>query len=319
MKAVRTALFIYLTAFLLMLVGCGQKLRPDPSLAAITANYPTAEFRACGKLHHGLGICVLREGADLASVQLKLQGYHSGEFKIDSEGCSAGPEQIRYSKNKTYSVPLTGKAAKSCVISMTVSPTYDNQKNSGIKVHGFRGHLYVKVIKEGDEIQTYLLRESGNWKRFWKIATGEVEDVRVFATGCGLTIDKKIKPSEEDTSISIPLHSLISDLNKTCVIEGVIQGKVYKDLLLTVLVAQYESAYVPLAEPVVEIKNGKISIEASESVSIISVGDDYQIASKATFGPDLKKSFTVRLLTVKGRSLVGEWNPSTKEVVWVRY
>lgn len=318
MKAVRTALFVYLAAFLLVMSGCGQKLRPDPSLSSIAANYPTAEFRACGKLHHGLGVCVVREGSELSAVQLKLQGYHSGEFKVDSVGCETGPEQIRYSKNKLYEVPLSGKAEKSCVVSMTVSPTYDNQKKSGIKVHGFRGHFYLKVIKEGEEIQTNLLRESGNWKKFWKIPTGEVEEVRVFATGCGLTIDKKFTPSE-DTSISLPMHSLTGDLNKTCVIEGVIQGHVYKDLLFTALVAQYESAFVPLAEPVIEIKNGKLSVEANESVSIISVGDDYQITTKATFSPDLKKTFTVRLLTVKGRSLIGEWNPQTKEVVWVRF
>ncbi len=312
----KAAIFLHLAAMLLVFTGCSGKLRPDSSLAAITAGYPTAEFQACGRLHNGLGLCVIEEGTSISSISLKVQGYDAGEIKIDSNDCTFMSTPIKYSKNALVPVALKDNGSKFCVVTMTVSPSYESANQNGIKIHGFRGHLYVKTIKKGEDIETTFFKESGNWKKLWNIKTGEVAPVRLFSKGCGITVDKKVTP-KEDTSIDIHLQNHVGPQNQTCVVEGVVQGEVYKDLLLTVLVSQYESAFVPLAPPTVSVEKGKITLEASDSVSVISVGNEYTFQTKATFKVDLSKTFIVRALTVKGRSAIGQWDPKKQAVVWL--
>lgn len=294
----------------------GVKIKPDPSpLSAIQANYPTAEFNACGKLWHGLGVCSIVRGKSLSSLNFSIQGYYEGSVRIDSKDCEIS-KTVSYKNNGRINGGLSGTADKSCVVTFTVSPTYPKQQDSTIVVSGFRGSLRVKVLEPKDEWEGTFFRFPVGGNKTWDFSIGETNAVNVYMTGCGKEFNKQIKPSSSGR-IKVPIHEAVLNKQQTCVIEGVVQSPEFDDLLFTVHVARYASTFNPLPEPIDTFDGKKLTIKADNAVSIVSVGDKYEISNEGEFAINSTLSYTVRAITTKGRSALGVWSPSKKEVVWI--
>lgn len=310
---------IYLSAFVLAsLVGCANKLRPDSSsLSAIDANFPAAEFEACGKLWHGLGVCAIEEGRPLEDLGFKIQGYYQGSVRVDSADCSVDGV-YSYNDNSKIENIVSGSASKSCVITFTVSPEYPKQDKQDLVVSGFRGHLRIKVVKPKTATALYVFRQPQTFKKMWKINVHEKNPVMFYTRGCGNSTDIELTP-DKDGFIEYPLEKILSGKMQTCVIEAVVQSKIYKDLVISALVSSYADVFTPLPIPVLDFKQGKLTlgIDADPATSVLSVGNEYKFGYQETFKlPDSEKKI-VRVLTVKGRSVLGIFDPSTGGVQWI--
>lgn len=310
---------IYFSALVLIsLTGCANKLRPDPSgLTAIDANFPAAEFEACGKLWHGLGICAIEEGKSLESLDLKIQGYYQGSVRVDSADCSVSGV-YGYNNNSKIENILAGPATRSCVVTFTLSPEYPKQDKQDIVVSGFRGHLRVKVVKPKTATSLFVFRQPQTFKKMWRINVRETNPVMLRTRGCGNPTDVELVPDAKGF-IEYPLENILSGNIQTCVIEAVVQSQVYKDLVISAIVSSHADVFTPLPIPVLDFKQGKLtlSIDADPATSILSVGDDYKFGYQETFKlPDTQKKI-VRVLTVKGRAVLGVFDPSTGGVQWI--
>jgi len=73
-----------------------------------------------------------------------------------------------------------------------------------------------------------------------------------------------------------------------------------------------------LSTPSVHVGKKKITVTASESVSIISLDNEYKIKQKAKFKFKHDQSHILRLLTVKGRSVLGLWDINNQRFRWIQ-
>jgi len=323
MKGIRLFWSILILGFLsLIIVGC-TSLRPDPSIPALKVGYPSLEFRACNKVWHGIGICSLDSGDYYDRVSFQVQGYYSGTGKIFSNNCQID-QTFSYSDHELISIPINGQAEKNCLISVTLSPKYPKQDNSGIAVYSFRGHLAIK-IKKDEQWSNAVKKVTGNWKLNHKIDLGGGDEVRVVARGCGVAYDKPLKV--KDGILTVPIHEAVKIENKgLCVLEGVVIDPEYEDVLFTAVIAQYrtklpadedwyESTFSQLATAGLKFKKrDKIEITAPSVVSVISLDNQYRMTIKKKFKFDKNQDHIVRIFTVKGRSSISIWK--AEEQAW---
>lgn len=295
-------------------MGCGHSLHPDTEkLSAIGGGYPTAEFTACGGLWHGVGICVVEEGSDLEDIDFAIQGYYAGSVRIDSGQCGITDTRI-YRDNQQIKNILHGEATRSCVLTFTVSPEYPGQKNSEIVTSSFRGHLRLKVIPKGQYIKSAVFRIPETFHKTWSFGVGEEGPVEVYFEGCGISYHKQFTPGANHR-VSVPLEDLFSGTARTCVLEGVVRSKKYKDLLLTAIVAVYSDAFNLVPLPLIEYKNQRLKVVADPAVAVLSVGSEYVLDNQHSF--KVSRKSIIRMLTVKGRSNLGIFDPATGSVEWI--
>lgn len=306
--------FIFLALFL-AISGCAGKLRPDASpLSAVQGEYPTAEFRACGSLWHGLGICAVEKGAALSDIGFEVQGYYKGTVKVDSGDCA-----VNFSETYVDSEPVgnivNGRATKSCILTMTVSPEYPEQQNTDVVVSGFRGHLIIKVVDNKEDVFIATVRQPETFNSAISIDVSESDEVEVYLSGCGKTYTKIQKPDESGV-IHINSDLLLSGKPRLCVLDGFVRSKVFKDLIVTIPVAIHYDVFNILPLPKTNFSKGKLSVEADDAVGILSVGSEYKLTNAATF--KVKNGDIVRALTTKGRSVIGVFNKDTESVLWIQ-
>lgn len=308
-----------------LLLGCaGKLLKEDPVIPAIKANYPTLEFGACGELFHGLGTCYLREGEAHNSVNLKIQGYYRGTGRVFSNNCAVD-QTFTYTENELISVNLPQlEPGRSCLVSMVLSPEYPPEWRSGISVYSLKGLLAIRIQKGNERWGGFLRKLTGNFKSQVDIPVGPHKEARVVIRGCGVKYDKVITLDKEIAHIQLS-EAIVSQIGD-CVVEGVILTSDI-DRTFTGLIAQYattlpldpewrEYGFIPLAIPKVDVSDSSIKIEGPDSVSVISVNDKYKVTSKASFSFDRNKINIVRLITVKGRTVLGVWDPKAQSFKW---
>ena len=297
----RMSRIVFLAVFL---SGCGHNLRPDTSLPSIQANYPTAEFRACGKVWHGLGACEILEGEPLDRVDLKIQGYYKGTVRIVSADCQID-DTFRYDNNALIHYSIAGSGSKSCVVSFVVSPEYPNEATSAIVIHSLKGYLFVRVSKPDEHWEFYRARvpESGVGHLVMPLELNQ--PARVLASGCGMKFDRVVQP--EGGNIVLSYSDIIGPITvKGCILQGLlIDGAVQR--FFTAMVWGYDKRYVPLATPVVSEDGGKIRVDGGSEVSVVSLDALYRISNKGSFKFDKTKNHVLRILTVAGRSKLGIW------------
>lgn len=303
----------------LVLTSCGGKLRPDnASISAIDAGYPTVEFQACGKVWNGVGVCKIKEGDLYDGVNLKIQGYGegTGTIRVDAKNCELG-DTFNYSKSQLVPIKINGRAGKNCLVTFVVAPKYKNQDKSGIVVYPLRGHLAIKVVRDQDDWEGYTLKRTGSWIYNYKVWIGGEGSVRVKMTGCGNTFDQDLPLVQGE--VTIPVHRATSYNNvQTCVIEGIVVSPKYQDLFFTFVLVQYSGRYAVIPKPIMEVKGSKVTIKADANVSVVSIGNEYVLSNEADFKFDSSKPVMARALTVKGRNIIGQWNPKNKEWVWIQ-
>lgn len=321
--------FLSLALLTLSIFGCAQyQLKEDPVIPAAIAGYPTLEFRACGKLFHGLGTCYLNRGEAFDSVELKVQGYYSGTGRIFSQACRLDKTFV-YKDSELMRIELpNSEPEKNCAVNITLSPEYPKEWRSGIEVYSMTGVLAVR-LQDGDETwQGETRRLTGNWKSNLHLSLGPNNTKpRVAIRGCGINFDKVFTAAEGE--LYIPLEQAVKKEERgLCIAEGVALTPA-GDFTFSVLIAQYATelpndikwkgyGFGPLAIPVVELSSSKIKLTGSDQVSVVSVDNDYKVASKGSFSFNKKESHVIRLITVKGRTVLGTWEPGDQEVQWVQ-
>jgi hypothetical protein len=308
-----------LTVFLLAITfsACGQaQIKPDPSLPAVEANYPTAEFYACGQHFHGLGICRVDPSQSLDQIDFKIQGYYQGTIRVYSTNSTSTcdfDEVISYVGNQLISVSIPGIASPGCTVGFVVSPSYPNQENQDIVVRSFVGFLRIRGVEtktswHGDVIGVV---ESGKAKI--SIPTSDAGQVSVAVEGCGISVRKTVTISA--AAVNFTLDDLgIASFPRNCVLEGVILGK--QQIVFSEFVSIYSKNFVPLAVPAISVAAGKIYINADDAVSVLSLDDLFTIDSSWSVSFDSTEPHILRALTAAGRSVIGDYDPLTQRWTW---
>lgn len=306
----------------ILVMGCGAHLRVDPVLPAIEANYPTAEILACGMRWHGLGACAITKGNPYTDIDLGVQVYHEGTLVIDSKDCQISTI-LSYNKTQVIPVHIPGNVDRNCVISVTVSPKFPGETSQDIRIYSFRGHLLIRALeKDDDEWEGHIRKVTNNFSSKIRLWIGHgVTEVRIVADGCGQSQPYDEKHSVIDGWTVMDLMDLVPGgmMPKTCVIEGFARSGVFKDLLFNIMVSKYDSKFIPLAEPSIEMDGDELICTADEAVSIIALNGKFEIDREATFENfNRNVSNTLRLLTVGGRSAIGTWNVADQKWEWQR-
>jgi hypothetical protein len=302
---------------LLTLIGCSHpELKPDPSLGPLQANYPTAEFQACGQIWHGLGVCPLYSDAFLDTLDLKVQGYFDGEIRVYAEstkddGCKMD-QHFSYKDSELVSIPLPD-IASSCTFSISVTPHFPDQDDqSSVQVKSLPGFLRVRKLDYENIWFGDILRNPENAQNFFVIPTTDKGRAIASIRGCGIVFDGMLDASHGQYNIDLNSKGLVS-ISKLCTLEGVIFGN--NLLQWTGLVDIYNQSFVPLAAPLITPGRNQISIYADPTVSAIFLDDQYKLSNQGVFSFDPSVTHVVRLLTASARSIIGQYDP--KNGVWV--
>lgn len=308
---------------LLVLVSCAG-LRPDPVIPAIAVGYPTLEFKACEQTFHGLGICSVEKGNLYDDVSFQVQGYYKGTGRVFSQNCNLD-QTFSYIDSEIIKIDLEGEAVKDCLISVTLSPEYPKQNSGEIAVYSLQGHLEIKV-KNQDEMWNGQTRKlTGNWKNKLNIKLGVGDLVRVVIRGCGVRYDKEHKVKNGIVTIELS-EAMLRKEKELCILEGVIFDPQYEDYLFTVMVAQYATElpndpkwkdyrFIKLAIPSVKIGK-KLEVVATSEVSVVGLDDKNYIKNEKKFKFKKDRDHILRIVTVKGRSVIGVWKASEAKWTW---
>jgi hypothetical protein len=295
-----------LACLLIFLSACVSSLRPDSSVPAIQANYPTAEFVFDHKIYHGLGIVSVLQGSDLSQLDLEVQTFSSGAIKIDSRDCGLSVSQD-YKDFEKVRVPLSGAAIKNCLVTVTVTPRYAPQSNSPIEVFGLIGNFAIRVIRPGETWIGSAHKVTGNFSKELVYNVGGSGRVRAVFSGCGVNFDE-VLDLDQNGLLHLDLARLVDVPRGTCVLEGVVISPVFQDLLINEIVSKYDPAFTPLPIPAITISGARLKIDADNTVSLIGVDDAYKYASSVTVRNfDSSHRTVIHALTVRGRSVVCVW------------
>lgn len=295
--------------FFIILLGCAGKLRPDPiPVSAIDANYPTAEIVAEGQRFNGLGILYVKPGTAMSTLGIYLQGYYKGTFTIDSSKCKIH-DKFRYDGFTLHKISLTGTFKESCFLDIVASHEWPKESSSGIEISAVKGRIWLVSKKALTKVS-----KSHEFETTGIEIPVSGESARVVFRGCSSTFDKRIEAFDHivtallDDVIEITGHA-------RCGLVGAAVDNTTKTAIYW-MAWIYNVAFEALPVPVIARGKRKIDIEADPGVSIISLGNTFEISNKASFKMDWSKPYVLRLITVKGRLLIGEWNPSKEEWLW---
>lgn len=298
-------------SLLVLLLGC-DALRPDSAPPAFESNYPTAEFRTAGELHHGSAEVVLYRGQPYDEVDLAIQGYFEGTIRIDSDRCDLG-QSYTYTDSELFRVEIKGLAEESCLIDFSIQPKLPDEETSGQVIHEFKGRLLIKVL-EMDQPWWGLSSKIkvGLNKRIRIPFVGEGK-AKVAFRGCGSEFQKEL-PIKENM-IKVSAEDVVGKIiQRTCFLEGVIiQEETIKRISWTIW--GYAQDFPPLPVPVIKkISFGRTEFITDEAVAIISLDRSHKTINRGKFRFNPRNPHIFRALTAKGRSLVCEWSVENK--VW---
>jgi hypothetical protein len=284
-----------LLLMLVCFVGCNKDETPTPDNGphAFEHNYPTAEFSACGKNHFGIGICDVDLGSDFAQVDLKI---------------------VHYTGHQLVSFPLSGEVKQSCLIGILVSPKFPNQDQTTIVASGFKGFLLVSANRSGDLVYDFISKVKEGTNARIDIPVSVVQMLRTKFSGCGSSFDALVESKEGFVTVYAS-NVLTAIVKQTCPLFGGVGTK--PTTFVNWFLQIYDKDFQNISEPSFShINDKKISIKAEDSVTAIFVNDDYVYKNEGTFKVDTSLPFIVRAITVGGRSQVGDYNPTSKDIVW---
>jgi hypothetical protein len=286
-------------------------------MPAMDANYLSAEFTACGQHFDGMGICTVEAGQDFSQVALGVQGYYQGDvrFTTDCVSTSDPLDSILYSNSNQVIYPLTGQAIVSCGISFVVSPQYPNEKNETFVIHSFEGELYIKVVPVGQKWLGFKnkVTAGANPSEVLQLPTA-FPTSEVLFEGCGIKYDQVI--SAINGVLYVPLKAVLPTVpQQTCVMSGAYwQGN--DAIRLTWMIDGYDSKFISLPIPNVSQSGNSLKVQGDDNTSVIALDAQYSVDNSGSFKFNPKVSHTLRLLTIGGRSMIGDYSAS-KGWTWI--
>jgi len=314
-------LAVFFTFILLLLSGCAQ-VRTDSSMSTILANYPTLEFWLGDVHYHGSAVINIEKGSRLSSIDLKIQTYYRGTLRISSVASGSNgldcdyDNELGYEGSQVVSIPVPGSVGSYCTYAITLSPEYPHQKTQSHVISSFRGYIRFRGIPPDTHWIGKTTRTSdGSGSSALFLPASSARDVVV--KGCGVNFKQNLEPSNGLIRLNIQQLGLNTHL-RNCALEGILLGDLpADDLLFTWLVMIYDHNFTPLAKPVVEVSGNKIKISGDDNVSVVALDHDYTLNRQGKFKFDPLLPHTIRLLTIAGRSVVGDWDPDKKTWKWV--
>jgi hypothetical protein len=283
----------WLSTLCLLIVACGSvNISPDPSSSATSAHYPTAEFSACNRLFHGLGVCSLHEHAPFS---FQVQTYYNGvvSWTFD-KNLTVQSKVYRDSEKVTIEVPQGAS-----IVSFLVTPEI---KESTEPVHSLQGYLYLRKQVRPTFVSTLKAPENTDVRL--NVTTQSKDGVYdSIISGCGVDRLEKIEVKNKVASFPIKLPSV----GIPCIVNGGIKGEMNEEFAF--IVAHYAKDFIPLPIPSVKIDRNDIHIAADKTVAMLVVDNRYKISSQAEFDFREDREHIVRAFTVKGRSVIGKYTP----------
>jgi hypothetical protein len=293
--------------------GCATQLSLDPSPSAAASNYPTAEFWAQGKLFHGLGEIALKKGEPLAALSLKVQGYFEGTIRVDSGFCHLR-KSLNYSDTGLLPIPLEGKAVDSCVLDIVVTSVYPKVYDSNTLVYEQKGQLLVKVLTDQKPFFLASSRVQEKSDVWLHVPTeGLTGSIQAVFRGCGHEYTDTVPINDSEALLSARWVGG-QQLPARCVFEGFLEG-LGGITRVSWNVWSYAREFSPLPLPTLVYDGERLMVRGDPSVAAIVLDDSVELSSKAVFKLEQEKGHVLRLITVKGRSVVCQWLPPRSE--WV--
>ncbi len=298
----------------LLFSGCGATLKPDAvPIAAIDAMYPEAEFYVAGKRHKGQAIILVSPGQSLDELNASVQAYFKGSVRIDSRRCNIA-KSVNYVRTQKVSMGLTGPVRESCLVTFVVTPELPRQVQSEQEVRGYRGHLLLKMIQPSDVWRSLSVKSPTRPHLLQDVLAQPGEELRLVATGCGLTIRESLK-ADATGLVQFDLGDAVENKKQTCILEAGLFGS--SSLLITTFVSLYDPKYTPLPAALITDNDEKnqICITSDPSVTLLAVeqGESlfYRVDGEGCLTFDHTQPGVFRALTVKGRTSVLEYSPET--------
>jgi hypothetical protein len=206
----------------------------------------------------------------------------------------------------------------SCLVDILVSPTYPEKMNSGAeRTYEFKGQLFIKVIDPNARWQGYSTKLRSDTDEQVAVDAGRPSGkARLLFRGCDSTFDRELPI--EDGLVKSSFKDVVPPGTSTahCLLEGFIRGTEQGATPTRVSwnVWRYPKEFLPLPLPSIKSpKFGEVVVEGDPSVSVISLDGVYKVNYKAEFKFDPATAHTMRLFTVKGRSVLCEYSPETLE------
>jgi len=304
--------------FCLSIMGCGH-LRPDPVMPSIEANYSTVELLACGQRWSGLGICSVIEGEKYSTINLKIQAFHEGMMTVYSKNCQVDTT-LSYSGSQEVPIHIQGAATRNCLVTVTVSPVYPDEPKQDIRVYSQRGHLAIVVLGKDDDWKGFTRKVTGNFSSSIRLWVGPTASATLVADGCGREESYEAPLKVFNGYAAFDMKDVVPPgiLPKTCVLEGYVRSE-YPDVRFNIIMNKYDEKYIPLPIPVVTLDKSTLRVKANKAVSIITLDKEYDIDYETKFKKfNATKPHVLRLITVKGRMLIGEWDVPEQKWEWKR-
>lgn len=112
------------------------------------------------------------------------------------------------------------------------------------------------------------------------------------------------------------MHEAVDTIMARCILEGLVVNPEFKNLQFSVVIAQYSTLFAPLPFPTVKVVGKELQVIGDASTGVIALNESYAMGREAKFSFDATKPHVLRLLTAKGRSVLGEYSPSNKSWRW---
>lgn len=328
-------LFVYLALMVFFMVfnaGCAssKKLNHDPNIPAVAVGYPSVEFQACGNLYNGLGTCYLRKDQNLSLVNLKIQGYYKGTGRVYSAECEVD-ESFTYTNHELVKVKLPDQLVKSsCIFNIILSPEYPKASESELEVYPLVGALVLRSAWADHIWRGEVRKVTGNWRSVLGLPLWSPENKAIVAVyGCGIDYEQSLQVF--DGLLEVPLEQAVLKTNKgLCIAEGMAVTGALWNYVFTVPIAQYATSlpdvlrwegmgFTPLSVPSIKVSGSNLSVASEESVSVIGLNTEFVLGNKALFmNFKTGEKNTIRFVTVKGRTIIGEWEPLFQRFKWIQ-
>jgi len=293
-----------------LLTGCSATLRPDPSPVAADSNYPTAEFYVQGKMFQGLGEVSITRGMPLSDIKLEVQGYYQGIIHVDSAICGVSTSWS-YADSQRISIPLQGHADQSCLIDVVVSVVYPKRSLNEQLTYEFKGQLLIKVLDLGQAWVGYSTKLGQGKDAKIDVLVKTKNTTRVAFRGCNIGYDKEVQVVND--SIAVSFNEVApATAEKRCSLEGFVKPTYpySTPTRISWRVWRYDEKFIPLALPYVTIgEYGHLEVTGEPVVSVVALDEVFKIGSSAEFYFTEDQPHTLRLLTIKGRSVVCLYTP----------
>ncbi len=312
-----------MTGLGLAISACSPKpvIKPDDSPFATDSNYDTLQFEACQQLNYGVGFCSTKED-ERVKVNIKTTGYTGG--KITLSGCGESRWEYTFSENTDHVSISLAPIKSECVAAFTLSPTLIGQVGSMAVVGSIRGRLYLEPSVLGKESKSKFSQVKEHSDLSNEIFSfewpNEAAEVKMVSRGDNPSCKNSLKKTykSDNGEIKVPLSDILQNNERgRCIVKGTAKDK---DLskTLTWAVSSYANNFKPLEIPSINWNGSKLCVKSEESVALLVLDQEKEVASKACFKANFRDKHQLRVLTSSGRGLVGEWNPEVKGWKWFR-